>query len=222
MTKGAFFSLLFSSALMLGVSTQAAAQDTQPQSNMHKQPAQQQNGQNSRSQAGDQSNSGSKSQPGAKQGEEDTQKSSSQSAANAGQQSLFVNTQKSSQILTSSILGLSIQNSTGEKAQSIGTINDLIMNEQHQLVGVVVGIGGFLGVGEKNVGIAWNAVKNIDPEKGIAVVTVTKKQLQNAPAFTSKQAQKEKQQQQRIKQQMQQKQQQMAPSMGQGAPSTGG
>ncbi len=113
----------------------------------------------------------------------------------------FITAQKSTQVLASSIIGMSIKNSARQDAEEIGTVNDLIMNKDHKLVGVVVGIGGFLGLGQKSVGIPWNEVKNMDPQKGVAVVNVTKKQLQDAPEFKSKQTQQQEQQRQQQQQQ---------------------
>jgi hypothetical protein len=53
---------------------------------------------------------------------------------------------------------------------------------------VVVGVGGFLGVGEKNVAIPFNALNISRKRSGtsIAKVTVsyTKSELKNAPKFS--------------------------------------
>src|SRR5699024_9165190 len=115
-----------------------------------------------------------------------------------------ITSQKSSQVLASSLMGLSIQNKQGDDAKSIGTVTDLIMNKDHQLVGIVVGVGGFLGIGQKSVGIPWNEVKNLDPTDGVAIVKVSKKQLEDAPSFTTKEQQKQKQQQKMQQQKMKQ------------------
>lgn len=101
----------------------------------------------------------------------------------------FIKEEKSSQMLASSILSMSIQDKPGKDADRIGTVNDIIMDKDRKLVGIVVGVGGFLGMGQKNVGIPWSEVKNIDPQRRVAVVNVTKKQLQNAPAFATSQDQ---------------------------------
>ncbi len=101
----------------------------------------------------------------------------------------FIANETSSQILASSILSMSIQNRSGDDAKRIGTVNDLIMDKHHKLVGIVVGVGGFLGMGQKNVGIPWSAVANVNSEKRVAVVNVTKAELQEAPAFATTQDQ---------------------------------
>lgn len=46
-----------------------------------------------------------------------------------------------------------------EEDQEIGAVRDLIIGEDGSVVGVTVGIGGFLGIGEKTVAIAWEALE---------------------------------------------------------------
>lgn len=205
MTKWIYFATLFSVVLLLGASTQAAAQSKDQQADSQQQTSQQQDQKKQQKQQNTE-------QSGDKQASTDNSKASAKSQKKQVPPELFIKTQQSTQVLASSIIGMSIQNGTGKKAAAIGTVSDLIMNKQHQLVGIVVGIGGFLGIGEKQVGITWDAVENIDMKKGIAVVTVDKKQLQNAPSFTNKQEQHEKQMQKRAKKQMQKQQKKMSES----------
>jgi sporulation protein YlmC with PRC-barrel domain len=40
----------------------------------------------------------------------------------------------------------------------IGTVDDVIVNDRGQISGLIIGVGGFLGVGEKDVAVAFNAV----------------------------------------------------------------
>lgn len=150
------------------------------------------------------------------QGEASDQQMQSQKTNKGGQESgnaktadTFIEQQKSSQVLASSLIGITVKNGAGKNAKELGTINDLIMNQQHQLVGVVIGVGGFLGIGQKSVGVSWDAVQNLDPQKGIAVVNATQKQVQNAPSFTTTQEKQQKQKSQQVKQQQQTKQQQL-------------
>jgi len=131
----------------------------------------------------------------------------------SAEQDTFIERQESSQVLASSIMGVTLQNGTGDDAEDIGTVNDLILNDEGELEGVVVGVGGFLGIGEKSVGIAWTEVGDIDPETGTAAVDVSAEELENAPAFETQQEQKQKQQQQQQMQQQQQQQQQSGAAM---------
>lgn len=53
-----------------------------------------------------------------------------------------------------------------EDDEDIGTITDLVIDEDGQINAVVVGVGGFLGVGEKNVAIEWDSLELTKDEEG--------------------------------------------------------
>lgn len=59
----------------------------------------------------------------------------------------------------SKVVGLSVYNDGNE---SLGSINDLLMNKEGQIQAVVIGVGGFLGVGERYVAIPYSKVKFVD------------------------------------------------------------
>ncbi|WP_088328925.1 PRC-barrel domain-containing protein [Lacimicrobium sp. SS2-24] len=84
----------------------------------------------------------------------------------------------------SNLLGAEVKTTNNEE---VGTVNELIINESGQIVAVVVGVGGFLGMGEKDVAIGWNDVTrtgtNDDKELKIAM---TRDQLSSAPKFEIK------------------------------------
>ena len=45
------------------------------------------------------------------------------------------------------------------EGKEVGAVDDLIFDEQKKIVGVVVGVGGFLGIGKKDVGLDWQQAK---------------------------------------------------------------
>ena len=47
----------------------------------------------------------------------------------------------------------------GTDGQPVGTIDDLIVSQGGQVEGVVMGVGGVLGVGQKQVGVRMGALK---------------------------------------------------------------
>lgn len=70
--------------------------------------------------------------------------------------------------------------------ETIGSISDLLIDENGQVVAVIVGVGGFLGLGEKDVAIAWDAVEHSLNEDGDGhdfTVSLTKATLTDAPEF---------------------------------------
>ena len=60
------------------------------------------------------------------------------------------------------LIGRTVENSNGD---NLGEINNVIINEKGDVVAVVIGVGGFLGIGEKNVGVPFDALdfRTVDP-----------------------------------------------------------
>ena len=71
----------------------------------------------------------------------------------------------------------------------IGSISDLILSKDGKSVqGFVIGVGGFLGIGERNVALNMDKLKMSHNADGSVLLTMdmTKDELSNAPAFKSK------------------------------------
>ena len=69
----------------------------------------------------------------------------------------FFKGQTASQYLAKDrLLGAKVVNKDG---QAVGTIDDLIVSQGGQIEGVVMGVGGFLGVGQKQIGVRLSALK---------------------------------------------------------------
>ncbi len=75
----------------------------------------------------------------------------------------------------------------GGEQQSIGEINDLIVTQDGQVEFVIVGVGGFLGIGERDVAVNMGALEFMqDPEnQGEYMITIpaTQQAIENAPEF---------------------------------------
>lgn len=56
----------------------------------------------------------------------------------------------------SKLVGVNVYNNSNEK---IGDINDLILDSSGRVANVVIGVGGFLGMGEHNVAVAFDQLK---------------------------------------------------------------
>jgi sporulation protein YlmC with PRC-barrel domain len=59
----------------------------------------------------------------------------------------------------SKVVGLSVYNDNNE---SLGSINDLLMDKSGSIKAVVIGVGGFLGVGEHLVAIPYDKIKFVN------------------------------------------------------------
>ena len=113
---------------------------------------------------------------------------SSQALAQAGAVSSttvpFVTQQPQNEWLARVFLGQDVHNLTGER---VGDVNDLIFDRQGRITTVVVGVGGFLGMGEKNVGVPYQSLTFNVGKAGerVIVIAAGKEDLLKAPAFVA-------------------------------------
>ena len=76
------------------------------------------------------------------------------------------------------------QNVYDQKDQKLGEIMDLLVNQSGQIEAAMVGVGGFLGAGEKDVAVSFNAIKPTKKnDKIYLTLNTTKDALNNAPGF---------------------------------------
>lgn len=85
----------------------------------------------------------------------------------------------SSGMLASKIIGTKVKNNAGE---SVGTIDDLVIRPNDQVVMAVVSVGGFLGIGDRKVAVPWSELSVSASDRSI-VYDVTKQQLEQKPEF---------------------------------------
>lgn len=75
---------------------------------------------------------------------------------------------------------------------TIGDVNDVIINRDGDVAGVVIGVGGFLGMGEKPVAVTLDRLtiaQSEDLSSAKVVLNVSLAELDAAPAFKSASAQ---------------------------------
>ena len=88
-------------------------------------------------------------------------------------------------ILVTQLLGETVYTSTADDAEEIGTVNDLVVTSGEGLSAVVIGVGGFLGVGSKDVAVDFTQLEWAEREDGTRrwVLGATAETLEAAPAF---------------------------------------
>ena len=88
-------------------------------------------------------------------------------------------------ILVTQLLGQTVYSSTADDAEEIGTINDMVVTAGQGLSAVVIGVGGFLGVGAKDVAVDFSQLEWAEREDGSRrwVLAATAESLADAPAF---------------------------------------
>jgi hypothetical protein len=118
----------------------------------------------------------------------------SDQAKNGGRQAEGqIRTQEADTVLASKLRNVSVY---APDETRIGDINDLVIKADGKIDGVVVGVGGFLGIGEKNVALKFERFK-VTPEpdgRARVLLTATKDELRAAPDFKSKDDQSSQQQ----------------------------
>ena len=71
------------------------------------------------------------------------------------------------------------------KDQKIGSVKDGLFDQSGKLSSVILGVGGLLGLGEKDVGVPFNAIQiKVKDGKRYLVTELTKEALETAPAYT--------------------------------------
>ncbi len=85
-------------------------------------------------------------------------------------------------VLASQFMGQAVYTAANE---NIGEINDLIMNKELDNIVAIVGVGGFLGIGEKDVAIPIGDITAVKDESNTLRLTISasKEQLEALPVF---------------------------------------
>ena len=96
----------------------------------------------------------------------------------------FVQKQGANEWRSSKLVGTNVYGPSDEK---IGDINEVLIDSNGAVHAVVIGVGGFLGVGEKDVAVPFKSlnIKRTDNSDKIDRISVryTKDQLKQAPDF---------------------------------------
>lgn len=95
--------------------------------------------------------------------------------------SAFKTEQASGEWRAANYVGQPIVNASGEK---IGDVNDLLFDRTGKITTIVIGVGGFLGLGEKRVALPFEAV-TYNEQNGTRqiMVPLTKEALLAAPDY---------------------------------------
>ncbi|RUU59610.1 PRC-barrel domain-containing protein [Mesorhizobium sp. M2C.T.Ca.TU.002.02.1.1] len=89
--------------------------------------------------------------------------------------------------LATNIMGESVYNGTADDAQKIGDVKDIVLAKDGKAESLVIGVGGFLGIGTKNVTFDFAKAKWAEKNGDRWLVAeTTKEQLQAQPDFNRK------------------------------------
>ena len=91
-------------------------------------------------------------------------------------------TQHGDEMRASKLIGTTVVNAANE---SIGKISELVLGKDGKVAAVVIGVGGFLGIGEHDVAVNFDSVRVTQDGNNKTVVSVnaTKEGLKGAPEW---------------------------------------
>ena len=77
------------------------------------------------------------------------------------------------------------QNVYDPSDNKIGDVDDVLIDTDGHVTAMIIGVGGFLGMGEKDVAVPFSSVRASDKNnKWYLVLNTNKEALKNAPGFT--------------------------------------
>lgn len=103
-------------------------------------------------------------------------------AADASGSGQFLSKQASDDVLATNLIGQSVYNAQDE---NVGDINDLVSDRGGKIVAVLIGSGGFLGLGEKDVAVRFEDLKLArDESDNVKIIAdLNKETLAAAPDY---------------------------------------
>jgi hypothetical protein len=95
---------------------------------------------------------------------------------------VYIGEQAAEEDLASNWIGQSLYNTNDE---NLGDINDILLDKNGAVRALIVGVGGFLGIGEKEVAVSFAAIEPRSDEDGDVslYLNATQEQLEAAPEF---------------------------------------
>ena len=85
-------------------------------------------------------------------------------------------------IMASNLIGSTVYSSANE---NVGSVNDVIFSKDGKIQAIIIGVGGFLGLGEKDVAVPLDRIQFSRDENNNMKYTVSasRQELEQAPAF---------------------------------------
>ena len=82
-------------------------------------------------------------------------------------------------IKATKVIGQSVEDPSGEK---VGTLDELVIDQEGRITHAVLSVGGFLGMGRDRIAVSWDNLK-FQPERETIVVNQGKEELTKAPRY---------------------------------------
>jgi hypothetical protein len=89
---------------------------------------------------------------------------------------------RAGEIRASKLIGTTVKNPGNE---TIGDINEVILDNDGRVAALIIGVGGFLGMGERQVAVDFKSVRlSQEGNSTVVMFNATKDGLKSAPAWT--------------------------------------
>lgn len=87
--------------------------------------------------------------------------------------------------LASNMIGQAVMTGDGDSAEEVGDINDILVDRDGSVKAVIIGVGGFIGLGEKDVAVEFDRLSFVSTrDDQLRVVSdVSKQELEAAPGY---------------------------------------
>lgn len=98
----------------------------------------------------------------------------------------YISSRPTNAIHADDLIGANVK-STQEDDGDIGSISNILLDRDGEAIGVVVGVGGFLGMGEKDVAVEWDSLDITQEDDGDYVVRIdaTQEALEGAEGYVT-------------------------------------
>ncbi|MFU8896232.1 MAG: PRC-barrel domain-containing protein [Gammaproteobacteria bacterium] len=108
----------------------------------------------------------------------------SRTQAGQAQQQRHLSSKPASAFYSGKLMGADVR--SRQDNEDIGTINELVIDNDGKIVAVIVGVGGFLGMGDREVAISWDSIDvETDPDGDTRFfVDQSREQLKNIPEYS--------------------------------------
>jgi hypothetical protein len=102
-------------------------------------------------------------------------------SASADGKAVYISTNSRGATSVGTYMNRDVYNNAGEK---IGVIKDLMVNPDGRIYAAVIGVGGFLGIGEKDVAVTFSSIRTAQHDNDRQLVAdATKDTLKEAPSY---------------------------------------
>lgn len=88
--------------------------------------------------------------------------------------------------LASNLIGETVYNGTGDDAENIGSVQDLVISQDGDVEALIVGVGGFLGLGRKDVALEYKLAEWTERDGNRwLIINTSREALEALPDFDS-------------------------------------